>query len=1177
MTTLEFLSYLRSRGVKIWIEGDKLRFKAPEKSLTPELHAELAGRKSEIIQFLSQLKDDSHAGMPPIRPASRDQALPLSFSQQRLWFLDQLDPGVPSYSIYDANELVGPLNIGVLIRTLSELVRRHETLRTTFKSVNGAPVQIIAPPAVFHLPLVDLSALPEAERMELGRDLATQEAQRPFDLQQGPLFRAKLIRLEKNRYLWLLTIHHIIADDWSMKLLDQELVTLYIAFAQGLPSPLPEVPIQYADFAVWQREWLQGEILEAHVAFWKEQLSGDLPVLQMPTDRVRPKHQSYKGTRQDFIFPKSLSIAIKALSDREGVTPFMTLMAAYTTLLSRYTGQEDIIVGCPIAGRHQLETEKLIGFFLSTLLIRTKLSGRPTFRELLKQVREVCLGAHAHQEVPYEALLERLRLKRDLSRTPLFQTMFALLNTPPITKARTEFESISLHVNNGTTKFDLSLTMTEADQLFYGVVDYSTDLFDGATITRLLEHFQRLLEQVVEDPGQRISELSLLSEAQRHELLVDWSGQDAEFAERLCIHQLFEAQVERTPEAVAVEGQGQRLSYAELNARANQLAHFLQKQGAGAETLVGICLERTPQMVVALLGVLKSGAAYVPLDPAYPQSRLAFMVQDAQVKVLLTEQHLVERLPEHGAAVTCLDRAWERERIEQESRENPVCKVRSQNAVYVIYTSGSTGKPKGAIISHGSLVNYTQSAVREYGVEEGDRVLQFASLSFDTSAEEIYPCLTGGATLVLRSAEMLDSVGGFTGRCRELGITVLNLPTAYWHEVVGRLGVEELAVPENLRLVIIGGERALPEKLGMWRKFIGERLLLVNTYGPTEATIVTTRSRLAGASGSEGGEGGGGAGGGEGERGGREVTIGRAIENARVYVLDGNMQPVPVGIAGELYIGGVGLARGYVGRAEVTAEKFVPNPFSEKGGERLYRSGDLVKYLRSGELEYVGRIDQQVKIRGYRIELGEIEAVLGEQEGVKDGVVVVREDEPGQKQLVGYVVRAEGSEVGVSELRSYLKEKLPEYMVPGAFVFLEKLPLTGSGKIDREGLPRPDGSRPELKKEFVGARTKTEEELASIWGEMLRLDKVGIHDNFFELGGHSLLATQILSRVREVLHVDIPLRTIFEMPTIMELAQFIEASGSSGVTDLEEIAKTLEQLERLSEEEVLELLKQRVG
>jgi amino acid adenylation domain-containing protein len=935
-----------------------------------------------------------------------------------------------------------------------------------------------------------------------------------------------------------------------MGILLKELTLLYEAFCNGNPSPLPELPIQYADFAHWQSQWLQGEVLQQELAYWKERLKSAPEVTELLTDYPRPAVQNFQGASEPVLISNSLTGALKTLSKKEGVTLFMTLLAAFNTLLQRYTGQEDLVLGSPIAGRIRGDMENLIGLFINTLVLRTDLSGNPTFRELLRRVREVALDAYAHQDVPFEKLIEDLQLERSLSFAPLFQVMFVLQNTPVATLKLVGSTVSPVTIKRETTLFDLFLSLAERDEGLHGTLSYRTDLFDGATISRMISRFRILLHGIVADPDRPISTLPLLMETERHQLLVEWNDTRKDYPKDKRVHQLFEEQVERTPDAVAVIFGHQQLTYGELNRRANQLAHHLRKRGVGPEVLVGICIERSVEMLVGLFGVLKAGGAYVPLDPNYPMERLARILDDIQAPVLLSKKELVKTLPEGSAKLLCLDSEWEV--VDRESKENPRADVTADNLAYVIYTSGSTGRPKGVEITHLALTNFTASASASFALAPGDRVLQFASISFDAAAEEIYPSLMCGAGLVLRTHSMLESVSTFLQRCTEWEVTVLDLPTAYWHELVEQMVAECLTLPKGLRLVIIGGEKAVAERLVQWRKAVGGHVRLLNTYGPTETTVVATTwesSETVAA-----------------DQPIREVPIGRPIANVRTYVLDRQSNPVPIGVPGELHIGGVGIARGYLNHPDLTAEKFIPDLFGEESGGRLYKTGDLVRYLADGNMEFLERIDQQVKIRGFRVELGEIETELSQHPAVREAIVTVREDNPEDKRLVAYVVVA-AQNSSVSEFRGFLKAKLPEYMIPSAFVFLESLPLTLNGKIDRKSLPLPDRHRDGLEQAYVAPRSPTEEILAGIWAEVLKIEQVGIHANFFDLGGHSLLATQVMSRLRKALRVDLPLRALFEAPTIAGLALRIKHS-ELGNDEFEELTRKLAELASLSEEEI---------
>ena len=1085
---------------------------------------ELDSKRRALLDVLLQEEGFKSLLIPKITRRKGGGSPPLSFAQEQLWFMDQLEPGNPFYNLPTGVRLSGPLNVAALEQSLNEILRRHEALRTTFVTVDGNPVQVIAPALTIKLPVVDLSALPETERESLARQMTTERARGSFNLAEGPLLRATLLRLAEEEHIFLLTIHHIVTDGWSMGVFFRELSALYEAFYARKLFSLPELPVQYADFAYWQHEWLQGEILEQQLSYWKQQLAGIPTLLALPTDRLRLPVQSFRGASQSVVLPKRLTEELKTLSRQEGATLFMTLLAAFQTLLSRLTGQEDIVVGSPIAGRNRPEVEGLIGLFINTLVLRTDLSGNPTFRKLLGRVREVALGAYAHQDIPFEKLLGELQLERSLSRNTLFQVML-VLNQPTLERNLNlpGLNSSKVPIGMGVAKFDLILFIVDGGESLRCSFTYNTDLFDATTIARMVRHFQTLLESIVANPDEGLSDLPLLIDTERKQLLVDWNNTTTANAKNKCIHELFEAQVKRAPDAIAVLFEAAQLTYREVNQRANQLAHYLKNHGVGPEVLVGICMERSLEMVVGLLGILKAGGAYVPLDPNYPKEGLASTLEDAQVSVLLTQQRLVEYLPKPDAKVICLDSGWEV--ISQESGEDPVEEAIADNLAYVIYTSGSTGRPKGVEITHKALVNFTTSACTGFGLEPSDRVLQFASISFDTAVEEIFPCLIRGATLVLRTYSMLDSVSLFLQKCRDWGITVLDLPTVYWHELTEQVCSEQLTIPAQLRLVIIGGERAVPGRLAQWQKCSGGHVRLLNTYGPTEVTVVATTWELAGSA--------------EVDTSMREVPIGRPIPNVQTYVLDGYLNPVPIGVYGELHIGGMGLARGYLNRPDLTTEKFIPNPLSDEPGNRLYKTGDLARYLPDGTLEFLGRMDHQVKVRGFRIELGEVEAVLGQHPGVRDTAVMAREDELGNNKLVAYVVPSQEQVPTVSELRIFLKAKLPEHMLPSAFVFLDALHLTPNGKVDRRALPAPDQSMPELEGAFVAPRTPTEEILARIWSQLLGLKQVGIHDNFFHLGGHSLLAVRLFAEIEKEFKKHLPLSTLFQSATIEHLANLV--------------------------------------
>ena len=1098
---------------------------------------------------------------PRLEPVTRDRELRLSFAQQRLWFLDQLEPGSNAYNIPAAVRLQGELNAEALEQSLGEIIRRHEALRTTFAVVAGEPVQVINEAEPYHLPIDDFSELPEAERESNWRLLAGEDARQAFDLQSGPLLRARLLRLGAADHVLLYTMHHIISDGWSMGVLIRELTTLYEAYVKGEESSLAELSIQYADYAQWQRQWLQGEVLEQQLDYWKQQLAGAPPMLELPTDSARPAVLTFRGATRRVSLSSTLTAQLKQFSKREDVTLFMTLLAAFQTLLHRYTAQTDIVLGTPIANRTRAATEPLIGCFVNTLVLRTDLSFDPTFVELMTRVRDVALGAYAHQHVPFEMLVEALQPERDVSRSPLFQVMLVLQNAPKqALELNDELQLSGVEVERRTAKFDLTLLLTEDTEGLKGVWEYNTDLFEAATIERMNGHFEVLLEAIIATPESRLSELPLLTDAEQRQLLLQgtlnesdsdlsrtslecadssalwsqfgmhaWRGTKAVTSHRTprrrpSLHQLFEAQVERTPEAIAVVYEEQELSYAELNQRANQLAHYLQSLGVAPGHFVGVCLRPSVEMIIGLLGVLKAGAAYLPLDPAYPQERLSLMLSVSGASVVLTEEAVLSDRSGVSAAVLCLDSQWSL--IDSHSRENPRSQVVADNAAYLIFTSGSTGTPKAAATCHRTYTNLLYWYIEEFAITAADRVLLLSSISFDLTHKNLWAALVTGARLALSSAI-------YDARERALQIqaqqiTFINCtPSAFYPVVEVSEDIAEQPL-KTLRKLVLGGERITLGRLQRWLSDEGTSTELVNSYGPTECTDVVSYHRVTKAEVAAAGE----------------VPLGWAIPNTHLWVADKWQRLVPVGVVGELWIGGAAVGMGYVTDAALTSDKYRPDPWSGQAGARVYRTGDKVRYLSNGELLYLGRVDEQVKVRGYRIELGEVETALMAHAGVREAVVLATATGAGEGRLVAYVVAHEQAEVSVGELRTHLEQGLPMYMIPSVFMMLERIPLTPNGKVNRRALPVPDQKRPELGQLYVAPRSDLESAIVKVWQEVLGIEKVGVHDNFFDLGGHSLLMVQVHLKLREVTERVVTMIELFQYPTVDSLAKYMSRSES---------------------------------
>ncbi|HLW00769.1 MAG TPA: amino acid adenylation domain-containing protein [Ktedonobacterales bacterium] len=1073
--------------------------------------ASLSPEKREILlQRLNQQTRADNASKAIPRRSAATQPIPLSFAQESLWLIHQLAPESTAYNLVHALRLLGTLNLTILEQSLQEIVNRHETLRTTFRVVEGQPRQIIAPTLKIPLSVVDLATFPEPERAMQARQRMETEIARPFDLAQGPLLRVTLLRLTEQESILLLLLHHTVSDEWSQNVFVRELTTLYGAIAANEPSPLAELPIQYADYVLWQRERLKGEEhLGSLLDYWKKQLSGAPAVLELPTDHPRPTVQTFRGAQVPFQVPSAITDRLRLLSQQEQTSLFMALLASFQALLARYTSRDDILIGSPIANRARPETVGMIGYLVNMLVLRADFSGQPSFRQLLRQVRATALEAYAHQELPFEKLVEALQPERSLSYNPIFQVLFQLENDAPASFETAGLTWQVLETTNYTSQFDLQLSIHERSDQLSGYFKYSADLFEPATIERLGAHWLTLLEGIVADPDQPITTLPLLTQTERQQLLVERNATELPALLGQCFPQLFEAQAERTPEATAViDEEENRLTYKQLNERANQLAHYLRQLEVGPEVLVGLCVDRSVEMLVGLLGILKAGGAYVPLDPTYPSERLAFMLEDSHATVLVTQEPLRAQLPTGSLNVVSLD--GDQAHLAEQPRENLPPSAQPDNLAYVIYTSGSTGKPKGVQVLQRALVNFLLSMQQQPGLAADDRLLAVTTLSFDIAGLELLLPLSVGAQVIVVSRDTAANGAALALALERSQATVMQATPVTWRLLL------ETGWQGSLSLKALCGGEALP--LDLARQLLARCGSLWNLYGPTETTIWSTVRQVT--------------------REDSLVSIGRPIANTQVYVLDGQLQPAPIGVPGELYIGGEGLARGYLHRPELTSERFIPHPFSQTPGARLYRTGDLARFLPTGELEHLGRLDHQVKLRGFRIELGEIEAVLAQHPAVRQAVVVARES-GGDKRLVAYLLAQEGQQVTMQVLRPFLREHLPDYMIPSACMVLDTFPQTPNGKIDRKALPAPEASERGEGEGYVPPDLIEHYELIGIWEDMLNVRPIGIRDSFFELGGHSLLAAQMINRIELVFSKKIPLATFYADPTIERLAHLL--------------------------------------
>ncbi|HKG13541.1 MAG TPA: amino acid adenylation domain-containing protein, partial [Pyrinomonadaceae bacterium] len=1062
---------------------------------------------------------------PPHAPAEAEDGpvedvyvFPVSFAQQRLWFFQQMYPESAAYNMPLATWLRGRLHVNHLEAALNEIVRRHEALRTSIDLVDGQPAQLISPSLIVSVPVSDLSGLPAAEREAEARRLAAAEIVRAFDLGSGPLLRVRLLRLSAEEHVLVLVLHHIVCDGWSIDVLFNELSTLYAAYAAGESSPLPELPVQYADYAVWQREWLAGDVLDAQLEYWRRQLEGAPALFELPTDRPRPQVRSLNGSFVSFEFPAGLAPKLRQLCQREGVTLFMLLLGAFQLLLSRYGGQTDVVTGTPIAGRNRQEVEGLIGFFVNTLVLRTDLSGGPSFRELLWRVREVCLGAYAHAELPLEKLVEELQPERSLSHSPLFQVMFALQNTPNQQMQKMPgLEARPVESDVTTAAFDLTLNIEEAAEDIYGRLRYNTDLFDAETVRRIAGRYVMVLEAAVDNLDQPVAEVPLLTRAERRQILREWNETGRAFPPDAYVHELFEREAARAPDAVALVFDELQVSYAELNQRADRLARRLRRLGVGPDRTVAVCFKRSAEMLVGILGVLKAGGAYAPLDPSAPPARLGFMLEETGAAVVLTQQslaHLFQTKP--GLVVLSQDAARPAVEDAGGGDDVPARALSPDNLAYVLYTSGSTGRPKGVMVSHRNLANSILAQLASLREPVGSTLL-LMSYFFDGSLFNIFCALCQGGTLFIpRDGQQADP-SAVLGLIKEKGVRHLFTVPSFYSLLL------EQATPEHLqsvRVVHVGGETCSPRLVNRHRRLLPEADFF-NEYGPTETTVWCTQY-LCTPHADE-----------------TFVPVGRPTANAEVYLLDERLQPVPVGVPGQIYVGGLGVARGYLKRPGPTAEAFIPHPFSDEPGRRLYRTGDLARFEPDGNVVFLERVDRQVKLRGYRIELGEIEAELNGHAAVRHAALVVREDVPGDRRLVAYVVADPERRPTTQELREHLKDGLPDYMIPAAYVFLDALPLTRNGKLDRQALPSPNDTRQGAAEDYVAPRTKLERSLAEVWREILGVERVGSRDNFFELGGDSLRAALLINRLTEWLGEFVYVVALFEAPTVAALSAYL--------------------------------------
>lgn len=1120
MTTLELLALLKERNIEVWADAGALRFSAPKGAMTVELKRQLTERKAEILAFLGKLRTGQTAASE-IVPAADEIDPALSFAQQRLWLLEQFGAGEPAYNVGIRIEWRGPIHLDSLRKSFVEIVRRHAVLRTAYPDRMGRPYLHIVEDFALPFEVVELAGLNERNRTMQIAEKVLETGRYPFRLKEDLPIRITVLWTGERAATLVLVIHHIACDAWSMGLLVGELARLYPALLHQERSPLPELSIQYSDFARWQRSQLQGDYLAEQLVYWVSQLKDPPPSLQLPTDHPRPGVQTFRGAREPFDLGRDLSAALDRFCRARQTTMFSLLLALFGLLLHRYTGEEDILIGTPVANRARRQLEPLIGFFVNTVVLRARPSAAMRFDTLLEQVHVTVRDSFTYQDIPFESLIEHLQTGRDLAHSALFQVLFSYQNAPRQDFGIPGVELDISEIDTLTAKFDLSVTLGEIDGQIKGWIEYNTDLFERATIARLIAHYETLARGILRDSAQALEAVELLPEAERRQILEAFNQERFELPKGRLVHQLFEASADRHPAEIAVQFDEKTLTYAELEQRSNQLAHHLIALGVGPETFVGVLLDRNERMVVALLGILKAGGAYVPLDPSYPVNRLQYIVEDTAAPIIVSTQSLRENVPSASARIAMID---DDEALAGYPTHRPMVAVSPEQLAYVIHTSGSSGRPKGVQISHRNAVSFLLASHRYFPIHRGDTLLAVTTLSFDISVLEIFLPLLGGGRIRVVSREAVNDGAQLRGILRDEPITYLQATPSTW-KILLKSGWES-----HPGLTMLCGGEAMPVTLANQLTAGGGRLW--NCYGPTETTVWSTYERV--------------------EPGADRITIGRPIANETAYILDARLQPVPIGVTGTLYIGGPGVSRGYLNRPDLTRERFIADPFSPEPGAILYDTGDLARFRADGRIEYLGRNDFQVKVRGFRIELPEIEAVIAESPEIAD-VAVIQEGSGEDQRLVAYLVARAERRLSVNEIKDRIKARLPGYMAPSAFVYLDRLPLTPNGKIDRKRLPARNDDRPDLQTEFAAAATETQKFLVALWQELLDIKTIGIRDNFFDLGGHSLLVVEMHSRLQEALQRTFPVIELFRYTTIADLAGFLDSGSEQAIMNSDEV------------------------